>query len=92
MAWGGLTFSLLLIFLAMAMILLFRARSLEQQSGLPGGGCRYRHGHDGHRSRRADPGWSWLYSRTSRRIVDAQWTRICDLHWFDDGVVERGKS
>ena len=36
MVWGGLTFSLLLIFLAMAVLLLFRAHSLHEQSGLPG--------------------------------------------------------
>ena len=36
MVWGGLTFSLLFIFLAMAVLLLFRAHSLHEQSGLPG--------------------------------------------------------
>jgi CRISPR-associated exonuclease Cas4 len=41
-AWGGLTFSLLLIFLAMAALLLFRARSLQEQSGLPDGKVIYR--------------------------------------------------
>jgi CRISPR-associated exonuclease Cas4 len=41
MAWGGLTFSLLLIFLAMATILLFRSRSLQEQSGLPAGQVIY---------------------------------------------------
>ncbi|NCF67390.1 MAG: Dna2/Cas4 domain-containing protein [Chloroflexi bacterium] len=41
MAWGGLTFSLVLIFLAMAALLLFRARSLQQQSGLPSGNVIY---------------------------------------------------
>ena len=41
MAWGGLTFSLVLIFLAMAVILLFRARGLQEQSGLPAGQVIY---------------------------------------------------
>ena len=42
MAWGGLTLSLVLIFLAMAALLLFRARSLQEQSGLPDGEVIYR--------------------------------------------------
>ena len=41
MAWGGLPFSLLLIFLAMAVILLLRARGLQEQSGLPDGEVIY---------------------------------------------------
>ena len=41
-AWGGLTFSLFLIFLAMAALLLFRARSLQEQSSLPDGKVIYR--------------------------------------------------
>ena len=41
MAWSGLTFSLVLIFLAMAMILLFRSRSLQGQSDLPDGQVIY---------------------------------------------------
>ena len=41
MAWGGLTFSLVLIFLAMAAILLFRSRSLQEQIGLPAGQVIY---------------------------------------------------
>ena len=41
MAWNGLTISLLLVFLAMAGLLLLRARSLREQSGLPGGKVIY---------------------------------------------------
>ena len=41
MAWGGLPFSLLLIFLAMAVILLLRARGLQEESGLPDGQVIY---------------------------------------------------
>jgi CRISPR-associated exonuclease Cas4 len=41
MAWGGLTFSLVLIFLAMAMLLFLRARILHEQSGLPDGQIIY---------------------------------------------------
>ena len=41
MAWGGWTFSLVLIFLAMAAILLFRARNLREKSGLPAGQVIY---------------------------------------------------
>ena len=41
MAWNGLTISLLLVFLAMAGLLLLRARSLHEQSGLPGGQIIY---------------------------------------------------
>lgn len=41
MAWSGLTFSLILIFLAMAVILLLRARGLQEKSGLPDGQIIY---------------------------------------------------
>jgi CRISPR-associated exonuclease Cas4 len=41
MAWGGLPFSLLLIFLAMAVILLVRARGLQEKNGLPEGQVIY---------------------------------------------------
>lgn len=41
MAWGSLTFSLVLIFLAMAALLLFRARTLQERSGLPSGQLIY---------------------------------------------------
>ena len=41
MAWNGLTFSLVLAFLAMAGLLLLRARSLHEQSGLPDGQVMY---------------------------------------------------
>ncbi len=41
MAWSGLTFSLILIFLAMAVILLLRARGLQEKSGLPEGQIIY---------------------------------------------------
>ena len=36
MAWDGLTFSLLLVFLALVVLLLIPARSLHDRSGLPG--------------------------------------------------------
>jgi CRISPR-associated exonuclease Cas4 len=41
MAWNGLTISLALIFVAMAGLLLLRARSLQESSGLPGGDVIY---------------------------------------------------
>jgi len=41
MAWGELTVSLLLIFLAMAVILMIRARSLQDSNGLPEGQVIY---------------------------------------------------
>lgn len=41
MAWNGLTFSLLLVLLAMAGLLLMRSRSLHEQSGLPRGQVIY---------------------------------------------------
>lgn len=41
MAWSGLTLSLVFVFLAVAGLLLLRARSLHEQSGLPGGQVIY---------------------------------------------------
>lgn len=41
MAWNGLTISLLLVFLAMAGLLLLRAQSLREKSGLPQGSILY---------------------------------------------------
>ena len=40
-AWSGLTISLVLVFLAMAGLLLLRARSLQEESGLPRGEVIY---------------------------------------------------
>jgi len=41
MAWGSLTFSLILIFLAMAAMLLIHSRNLHKNSGLPSGEVIY---------------------------------------------------
>jgi CRISPR-associated exonuclease Cas4 len=41
MAWNGLTISLLLVFVAMAGLLLLRAQSLRDKSGLPDGSIIY---------------------------------------------------
>ncbi len=40
-AWGSLTFSLVLIFLAMAVMLLVHSRQLQKRSGLPAGNIIY---------------------------------------------------
>src|SRR4030066_2096769 len=53
--------------------------------GRPGQDCRRRSDHDGHRPRRADLGRSRLHPRTSGGAVDAQRSRLPDVHRAGDG-------
>src|SRR4030066_1241738 len=54
--------------------------------GRPGQDCRRRSDHDGHRPRRADLGRSRLHPRTSGGAVDAQRSRLPDVHRAGDGL------